>query len=574
MNCPKLQPQALETLNQLARFWSFPRKRLAQELRNHLDTLQRDTWALHLDHERLRDLAAEQAQALEQLREQGHAQQALLVSHVQQLDEERGRYSQLQVRQTEAAQRIGQLETLVSRQRDELESKRRSLVLMQEASEQWETRQAGLQQNLEQIQAQHMTLRQKFELVQRILALKAPRNQGLEVFSQLIREQYLSFAARESSLADEAGALLELQAIHQELELIVDFPSVRGKTLLAIAGGFSSGKSRFINSFIHGGNVKLAVGMNPVTVVPSYVVSAPVPSIRGYGSNGGSFELGESLYASLSHEYLESFGFDLRGIMPFISVQVPMAEEFFEHLCLIDTPGYNAGGGQAMAADRDVAQALAGKASAMIWVIGLDPNGTITKSDLDFIESTSLYGESLYILLNKADTKSVDAIEKIIDEVDIQLRGYGFDYSGICAYSSLKRQEYACRGQSLEDFLRTHNHRHDVLGAIEKKIDAVFDLYRQAIGGDIRHREQQNKRLEHFKLQVLETGGTELFKAIGELCTPMESDFDVSGLMKLGRECEQLRKQFKAAVRTSLNEVLDGLRPEARATPEVSAGLV
>ncbi|MFV3415493.1 dynamin family protein [Pseudomonas sp. NY15436] len=570
MNCPELPPQALETVDRLERFWSFPRKRLAQELRGYLDSLQRDTQALHLDHERLRDLAARQAQALEQLREQGQAQQTLLAAHVQQLDEERDRYSQLQVRQTEAAQRIGQLETLVSRQRDELESKRRSLTLMQEASEQWETRQSGLQQNLEQIQAQHMTLRQKFELVQRILALKAPRNQGLEVFSQLIREQYLSFAARESSLADEAGALLELQAIYQELELIVDFPSVRGKTLLAIAGGFSSGKSRFINSFIHGGNVKLAVGMNPVTVVPSYVVSAPVPSIRGYGSNGGSFELGEPLYASLSHEYLENFGFDLRSIMPFISVQVPLAEELFEHICLIDTPGYNAGGGQAMAADRDVAQALTEKASAMIWVIGLDPNGTITKSDLDFIESTNLYGESLYILLNKADTKSVDAIEKIIDEVDIQLRGYGFDYSGICAYSSLKREEHVCRGQSLKDFLRTHNHRHDVLGAIEDKIDAVFDLYRQAIGADIRRREQQNKRLEHFKLRALETGGTELFKAIGELCTPMESDFDVSGLMQLGRECEQLRKQFKAAARASLNEVLNGLRP----TPEVSAGQV
>src|SRR5690606_12197606 len=98
--------------------------------------------------------------------------------------------------------------------------------------------------------------------------------------------------AREASLTDDAGALLELQAIHRELELVVDFPSARDKTLVAIAGGFSSGKSRFINSFIQTDEVKLAVGMNPVTVVPSYVVCGAQPGVRGYSANGGSFTLG------------------------------------------------------------------------------------------------------------------------------------------------------------------------------------------------------------------------------------------------------------------------------------------
>jgi hypothetical protein len=365
-------------------------------------------------------------------------------------------------------------------------------------------------------------------------------------------------------LADEAGALLELQAIHQEMELIVDFPGARGKNLLAIAGGFSSGKSRFINSFIRGGEVSLAVGMNPVTVVPSYVICAQKPRIRGYGVNGGSIELSEKLYASLSHEYLETFGFDLRSIMPFVSVQVPMQEDLFEHLCLIDTPGYNPGGGQTAAGDYSVAQSFAGQAAAMIWVIGLDPAGTITQSDLDFIEKTNLQGQSLYILLNKSDTKSTQAIEAVMDEVETRLLSYGFEFSGICAYSSRKQEVHSWRGQTLEEFLRQHNHRHDVQGELERKVDQVFDRYKQAITTDLDRKQSRRKHLDRFKLEAMQAGGTDLYRAVNDLCLPIESDLGTKDLKVLESECEKLRQMFKDALKVTLNEVLSDGSPKHR----------
>ena len=408
-----------------------------------------------------------------------------------------------------------------------------------------------------------MTLQEKFSLVQSILTLEAPYNLELEKFSRLIDEDYLKFASRESSLANEAGALIDLQSIQKELELITAFPSIYNRTQIVIAGGFSSGKSQFINSFIKSDEVQLAVGINPVTVVPSYVICARKPAIRAYGANRGSKELPQKLYKSLSHEFVEALGFDLRKIMPFITVEVCMEEGLFEHLCLIDTPGYNPGGGNAMETDRNIAQNYAAQASAMIWVIGLDPAGTISKSDLDFIEKTKLAGECLYILLNKADTKSDEAIKEVINQVEIDLLSYGLETAGICAYSSRKRRTHHYIGQKLEDFLRVHNQKYAARSRIEKKIDAVFNHYQQAIVRDLTTRKARRMAFDSFKIEALQRGGSDLYQKINDLSTPIESEYDSADLMKLNQECEDLRKRFKETAYAALDNCPADAHPTA-----------
>ncbi|MFU7547928.1 hypothetical protein ACM9NO_28320, partial [Pseudomonas paraeruginosa] len=128
-----------------------------------------------------------------------------------------------------------------------------------------------LENNYADINKQHLSLIEKFSLVSRVLAQQPPSNPGLERFAELINNDYMDFANRESSLADEAQAVLKMQAILAEMHMLNNFPSIAGKTILSIAGGFSSGKSAFVNSFIKDPSVELATGINPVTVIPSYV---------------------------------------------------------------------------------------------------------------------------------------------------------------------------------------------------------------------------------------------------------------------------------------------------------------
>lgn len=454
--------------------------------------------------------------------------------------------------QTELAN-AAELETHLEENKNLLLSTKQNADLQESLNEQLKASQQHLENNYADINKQHLSLTEKFSLVRKVLAQKSPDNEELAKFADLINHDYMEFASRESSLAGEAQAVLDMQTILAEMQMLNNFPSIADKTILSIAGGFSSGKSAFINSFIRNPSVKLATGINPVTVVPSYVVCSEETQIKGYSYNGGAIDLELSLYASLCHEYVQTFGFDLRRIMPFISVKAPMDPELFGNLCIIDTPGYNPGStGGAAASDRSTAASLVNQASALAWVIGLDPAGTINQSDIEFIKSTSFRAESLYIVLNKADVKSQDDIREIMEQVADDLSFAGIEYAGMCAYSSTRKKDYPYRGLTFEQFLRSINRKVDVIGKVTSKLDTVFDAYKQAIQADIAQMQGCKGEFNAFKLDALEIGGTVLFDRIERAFPISEQVFDSSGLEKLLKECEGLRRMLTLAAQKAL----------------------
>lgn len=470
-----------------------------------------------------------------------------------QLQAERANAAELAERKAQALAQITELETYLEEHKNQLLSTEQNVNLLESLAEQLKASQQHLEDSFADINKEHLSLTEKFSLVSKVLAQQPPGNDELSKFADLINRDYMEFASRESSLAGEAQAVLDMQAILAELQMLNNFPSIAGKTILSIAGGFSSGKSAFVNSFIRNPSVKLATGINPVTVVPSYVVCSEETRIRGYSYNGGAIDLEPSLYASMSHEYVQAFGFDLRRILPFISVKVPMDPELFSNLCIIDTPGYNPGTvGGAAASDRNTAASLVNQASALVWVIGLDPAGTIDQSDIEFIESTPFRGESLYVVLNKADVKSQDDILEIMDQVADDLSFAGIEYAGMCAYSSTRKKDYPSNGLTFDQFLRSINRKVDVVGKVNSKLDAVFDAYKQAILADIAELEGRKREFENFKLDALEIGGTALFDRIDRAFPISEQMFESSGLEKLLNECEELRRKLKLAARKAL----------------------
>lgn len=470
-----------------------------------------------------------------------------------QLQAERANAAELEERKAQALAQIAELETYLEEHKNQLISTEQNVDLLESLTEQLKASQQHLEDNYADINKQHLSLTEKFSLVSKVLAQQPPGNEELAKFADLINHDYMEFASRESSLAGEAQAVLDMQAILAEMQMLNNFPSIAGKTILSIAGGFSSGKSAFVNSFIRNPSVKLATGINPVTVVPSYVVCSEETRIKGYSYNGGAIDLEPSLYASMCHEYVQAFGFDLRRILPFISVKVPMDPELFGNLCIIDTPGYNPGTtGGAAASDRSTAASLVNQASALVWVIGLDPAGTIDQSDIEFIESTPFRAESLYIVLNKADVKSQDDILEIMEQVADDLSFAGIEYAGMCAYSSTRKKDYPSSGLTFEQFLRSINRKVDVVGKVNSKLDTVFDAYKQAIQADIAQLEGRKGEFNAFKLDALEIGGTALFDRIDRAFPISEQMFDSSGLEKLVDECEGLRRTLKLAARKAL----------------------
>lgn len=535
---------------------SLDKQQRIAKLQGELADVRQQLEEMHIIEQQLTDRCGDQTAHIKILEAQHDALTA-------QLQAEQTNVADLENRKAQALAQISQLEAFLEDHRNQLLSKEQNVHLLESLTEQLKASHQHLEDNYANINNQHLSLTEKFSLVSKVLAQQPPSNEALATFAELINNDYMEFASQESSLAGEAQAVLEMQAILAEMQMLNNFPSIAGKTILSIAGGFSSGKSAFVNSFIHNSSVKLATGINPVTVVPSYVVCSEETRIKGYSYNGGSLDLEPGLYTSMCHEYVQAFGFDLRRILPFISVNVPMDQELFGNLCIIDTPGYNPGTtGGAAAADRGTAASLVNQASALVWVIGLDPAGTIDQSDIEFIESTPFRGESLYIVLNKADVKSENDILQIMEQVADDLSFAGIEYAGMCAYSSIRQKDYPFNGLPFEQFLRSINRKVDVVGKVISRLDGVFNAYKHAINADIAQLKARKKEFAAFKLDALEIGGTDLFDRFDQAFPISEQAFDASGLEKLANECEQLSRRVKLAAQKALG-ISDSVRNRA-----------
>ena len=405
-------------------------------------------------------------------------------------------------------------------------------------------------------------LDQKYKLVSDLLTPKSSENEAFVKFKKLFDEEFMDFANEESSLADEAAAVQKLQSLEKRLEEIVAFPHTFMKKSIAIGGGFSSGKSEFVNSFIKKPAVKMPVGIEPATAIPSFVISNPKVSIKGFSRDGATVDIAPDLYSQLSHRFVESFSFKLKDRMPYIAVEVPLREGL-EHICLIDTPGYNPAGGNT-GEDRKTAAEFLKDRDALIWMIGLDVNGTIPQDDLDFIEDLELNGLPFYVVLNKADQKSPSDLKDILDEVKETLDDVGIEPVGISAYSSKKPEKNNLYdsirdGVSLHDFFRGENQpKEEIETELRGGIESVFAMYEDAIRKDEHTAKLLMTELKSLDLKILSTKipldeQDVLSEKIDNIKNSQERDFT-----PIKAKMEKIKKEMLKAV----DEVFWSLRPQ------------
>jgi len=376
----------------------------------------------------------------------------------------------------------------------------------------------------------------RFDLVSTILAAKPCLNEGLIRFKNVLYGDFMDFANDESSLDEEAKVVMSLQSVEKEMGLIARFPGIFNKNIFAIGGGFSSGKSQFVNSFIKQDKIKLPVGMKPVTAIPTYVVADNHCNICCYSKSGGKVDILESFFVNLSHEYIKSFKFNLKKIMPFMTLSCQLPPEYFENICFIDTPGYNpAMTDEYTDEDKRTASEYLERANTLIWVIGLDSQGTIPASDLEFLSELNLNNKKLYVMANKADLRSEDELEDILDDIADSLYDYDMPYCGICAYSAKQCKEYIYRKESLLDFLQKEN---SPVGAKKKIVETVkteLDKYRKAITANIDNAKGIKSSLHSLDLDLLESGqefDPETSEKIGERLSGLQNIYDVKKLKR------------------------------------------
>ncbi|GAA8625993.1 hypothetical protein HpBT321_12630 [Helicobacter pylori] len=235
-------------------------------------------------------------------------------------------------------------------------------------------------------------LKERYDLIARILNAKM-ENKGLEEYQCILDNEFLEFASGVDSLKEKEIALLALQEIKKELQLVASYPSLFQKNMVAVGGGFSAGKSSFLNHLL-GLNLKLPE--NLTTAIPTYCLKGEREVLMGHSQNGGVVELP---YLTFDHKFLDSLGFNLKEIMPSMLLSAPSVP--FEFLCFIDTPGYNPSNQGYAGGDRQASKEYLNHAKHILWLISCERVG-IEKSDLDYLQE--LYEEG--IVLSRADSRT------------------------------------------------------------------------------------------------------------------------------------------------------------------------
>ncbi|WRD43990.1 dynamin-like GTPase family protein [Helicobacter pylori] len=366
-------------------------------------------------------------------------------------------------------------------------------------------------------------LKERYDLIARILNAKM-ENEGLEEYQQILDNEFLEFASGVDSLKEKEIALLMLQEIQKELQLVASYPSLFQKTIVAVGGGFSAGKSTFLNNLL-GLKLKLPEDMNPTTAIPTYCLKGKKEVLMGFSQNGGIVELPNLAF---DHQFLKSLGFNLKEIMPFMLLSAPSVP--FEFLCFIDTPGYNPGNQGYTGGDKEASKESLKHAKHILWLISCERGG-IESNDLEFLQELYEEGKQVFIVLSRADRRTKSQLEEVAIKIRETLKDHGIEFLGICAYSATRYQEYKEFSEkshvfnSLEEFLMKLNKRSEKQNEILGYLYEVHRMYEKAIKQDANRFKRYQKALHSIKLDLMQKGFDDFSDKIFRRIENLEKEF-------------------------------------------------
>lgn len=390
----------------------------------------------------------------------------------------------------------------------------------------------------------------RFEMIDKILSAKRINNKNFEEYEKIFNEEFLPFANNENSLSEEAEVTLEFQDLREELIKIVNFNFLYSKNIITVGGGFSAGKSEFLNVLLSNTDLRLPVGINPVTAIPTYIVNSKKEQVTAFSSNGGRTEFEFKTYEKLSHDYMKGFSFNLKEILPFIMIQTKMDDLKYKNICFVDTPGYNPGNKEK---DREASFENIRTANIIIWLVPASA-GTIHQSDINFLNDIGIENKKLYIVLSKADERPKSQLEEIMDTIEEVLDDEDIEFEGMSAYSSRKKEEYLFRKKGLFEFIDEEDKVISSEQKIKDKVNNIMDKYIYAITKEITKATEIRKKINDIHLGLIELSLEETEKVSNDLII-LKNKFRIDELEKSLNQAESVKKSFNKVISNMFNEL-------------------
>lgn len=249
----------------------------------------------------------------------------------------------------------------------------------------------------------------------------------------------------------------DFKSEYEKFRDFILYDKLIGKNIIALGGGFSSGKSSFLNALM--GKQVLPADIDPSTSVPTYIVRGEKHEVLGINVFDTKVQMQPRDIRKIAHGFGELEDDDDEKVTDAVTLGHVLENIFFstplhkyDNIAFLDTPGYSKPDSEKYSAktDEQIARGQLNSSNYILWFVQADA-GTITEEDIKFIKTLREDIPKL-IIVNKADKKNVADLKDIIAKIRSTLDLKGIRYLDVFAFTSKMDQ---VEDDDLRDFIET-----------------------------------------------------------------------------------------------------------------------
>lgn len=308
-------------------------------------------------------------------------------------------------------------------------------------------------------------LEKQFTLVKKLIAVKTEKNELLDE-AHKIEEIIKTDLPKELEMEappDLPALCFDLQEVYEQFEDFLVFQDMIGKKIVALGGGFSTGKSSFLNNLMGKtteGQVRLPTDTAASTSVPTYLMHADgEESIRAINLFDSRItDLTTDDVGILAHGFEEksNLGVSLGQLIQRMFISTP--RQPYAHIAFLDTPGYSKPDNKDYSArtDEQIAKEQLNHSDFIFWFV----NGSVLpQTDIDFLKQLDTHIPKA-IILNKADkvlSHGIEEYHKTIERIKKDTDRNGIAIRGVWGFTRVPRWQKAIASdiQAIHDLLKT-----------------------------------------------------------------------------------------------------------------------
>ena len=291
-------------------------------------------------------------------------------------------------------------------------------------------------------------LKENFDLVKKIIRQNKSliNNEQLNNIEKII-DKDLPNTIKKTAPVNFPDIYFDFKYEYDKFKEFILYNQLIGKNIVALGGGFSSGKSSFLNSILK--QKVLPSSIDPSTSVPTYIVNDESEYVYGINIFDNGVKLDKCDLKSICHGFGEMTDENddvtedevkLGHILKSIFLATPT--QIYKHIAFLDTPGYSKPDTNtySIKTDEKIAKAQLNSSNFILWFIQGE-DGTIKQDDIDFLSKLKKEIPKL-IIINKADKLTNSSINDVKKQVKEILDLKGIMYIDVLSYSRKKTDEY------------------------------------------------------------------------------------------------------------------------------------